>query len=235
MIADSVAFLTGQGKRVIYDAEHFFDALPRRLRLCAPLPAGGGGGRCRERDALRHERLVAAVAGRGGHRARRGGARRGRRRSGIHTHDDAGCGVANTLMAVEAGARHGAGHDERLRRALRQRNLITILPALELKMGYESIGRERLRRLTETAHLVDELCNVTPNPNQPYVGANAFAHKGGMHVAGVNRDARTFEHIDPTEVGADRRRARLRAVRQGHRAGAARTWTTARPRAWSSA
>jgi 2-isopropylmalate synthase len=72
-------------------------------------------------------------------------------------------------------------------------------------MGYACIGADRLRRLTEVAHLVDELCNVTPNPNQPYVGANAFAHKGGMHVAGVNRDARTFEHVDPADVGADRR------------------------------
>src|SRR5687767_14342288 len=84
-------------------------------------------------------------------------------------------------------------------------NLVSVLPALELKLGHESIGRGRLQRLTETAHLVDELCNVTPNPNQPYVGANAFAHKGGMHVAGVTRDARTFEHVDPALVGADRR------------------------------
>ena len=111
-------------------------------------------------------------------------------------------------------------------------NLVTILPALELKLGYECVGAERLRALTETAHLVDELCNVTPNPNQPYVGANAFAHKGGMHVAGVNRDARTFEHLDPAEVGADRARAGLRAVRQGHRAGARRSVddATAAPR-----
>jgi 2-isopropylmalate synthase len=124
---------------------------------------------------------------------------------GIHTHDDAGCGVANSLVAVEAGARlvQGTmnGYGERCGNA----NLISIIPALELKLGFEAIGRDRLQRLTETAHFIDELCNVTPNPNQPYVGANAFAHKGGMHVAGVNRDARTFEHVDPAEVGADRR------------------------------
>ena len=124
---------------------------------------------------------------------------------GIHTHDDAGCGVANTLVAVEAGATlvQGTmnGYGERCGNA----NLVTIVPTLELKMGYECIGRENLARLTDVSHLVDELCNVTPNPNQPYVGANAFAHKGGMHVAGVNRDARTFEHVDPADVGADRR------------------------------
>src|SRR4029450_4416814 len=106
-----------------------------------------------------------------------------------------------SLVAVEAGARlvQGTmnGYGERCGNA----NLISILPALELKLGYESIGRDRLQRRTETAHLVDELCNVTPNPNQPYVGANAFAHKGGMHVAGVNRDARTFEHVDPGAGG----------------------------------
>jgi 2-isopropylmalate synthase len=72
-------------------------------------------------------------------------------------------------------------------------------------MGYACIGADRLRRLSEVAHLVGELCNVSANPDQPYVGANAFAHKGGMHVAGVNRDARTFEHIDPADVGAGRR------------------------------
>jgi 2-isopropylmalate synthase len=71
-------------------------------------------------------------------------------------------------------------------------------------MGYECIEPEQLARLTEVAHLVDELSNVTPNPNQPYVGRNAFAHKGGMHVAGIQRDSRTFEHVDPAAVGNDR-------------------------------
>ena len=99
---------------------------------------------------------------------------------GIHTHDDAGCGVANALVAVEAGAGlvQGTmnGYGERCGNA----DLITIVPTLELKMGHTCLGPERLQRLTEVSHLVDELCNVTPNPNKPYVGANAFAHKGGM-------------------------------------------------------
>jgi 2-isopropylmalate synthase len=84
-------------------------------------------------------------------------------------------------------------------------NLVTILPDLQLKLGFDVVPPELLGRLTETAHLVDELCNVSPDPNQPYVGTNAFAHKGGMHVAGVNRDSRTFEHVEPGEVGANRR------------------------------
>ena len=83
-------------------------------------------------------------------------------------------------------------------------NLVSILPALQLKMGFEVVSPEQLESLTETAHFVDELCNLTPDPDQPYVGRNAFAHKGGMHVAGVAADARTFEHIDPGAVGNER-------------------------------
>jgi len=204
MIADSVAFLAGQGKRVIYDAEHFFDAFRDdagyALR-CLRAAAEAGAENVTLCDT-NGSSLPAEVSG----AASRVVAELGDSvEVGIHTHDDAGCGVANSLVAVEAGARlvQGTmnGYGERCGNA----NLISIIPALELKLGIEAIGRDRLRRLAETAHLVDELCNVTPNPNQPYVGSNAFAHKGGMHVAGVNRDARTFEHVDPAEVGADRR------------------------------
>jgi 2-isopropylmalate synthase len=203
MIADSVGFLARAGKRVVYDAEHFFDAYrddPDYALRCLRAAAEAGaenvtlcdtnGSSLPGQVAEATARVVAELEG---------------VEVGIHTHDDAGCGVANSLVAVERGARlvQGTlnGYGERCGNA----NLVSIVPALELKLGYDCIGRERLRRLTEVAHLVDEVCNVTPNPNQPYVGANAFAHKGGMHVAGVNRDARTFEHVDPAEVGADRR------------------------------
>ena len=203
MIAESVAFLVGEGKRVVYDAEHFFDAFgddpayalrclraaveagAENVTLCdtngATLPAGVG-----EATA----RVVAEV---GGSVA-----------IGIHTHDDAGCGVATTLAAVGHGARlvQGTinGYGERCGNA----NLVSILPALQLKLGYDCLAPERLARLTEVSHLIDEISNVTPNPNQPYVGRNAFAHKGGLHVAGIMRDARTFEHMDPMAVGNDR-------------------------------
>jgi 2-isopropylmalate synthase len=83
-------------------------------------------------------------------------------------------------------------------------NLTTILPALQLKMGFDVVASEQLGALTETVHFVDELCNLTPNPDAPYVGRNAFAHKGGMHVAGIEADARTFEHIPPAAVGNER-------------------------------
>jgi 2-isopropylmalate synthase len=204
MIAESVAFLAGEGKRVIYDAEHFFDGFrddPDHALRCLRAAAEAGAENvtlCDTNGSSLPADVTAATA-------RVVSELGDSLQVGIHTHDDAGCAVANSLVAVEAGARmvQGTmnGYGERCGNA----NLVSILPALELKLGMESIGRDRLARLTETAHLVDELCNITPNPNQPYVGANAFAHKGGMHVAGVNRDARTFEHIDPDEVGADRR------------------------------
>ena len=203
MIADSVAFLVAEGKRVIYDAEHFFDAFyhdrayalrclraaveagAENVTLCdtngATLPAGVG-----EATAAMVGELGDAVA------------------VGIHTHDDAGCGVATTLEAVQRGARlvQGTmnGYGERCGNA----NLVSIVPGLQLKLGYHCLPPERLGRLTEIAHMIDEIANVTPNPNQPYVGRNAFAHKGGLHVTGIMRDARTFEHIVPAEVGNDR-------------------------------
>ena len=204
MIAESVAFLTATGKRVIYDAEHFFDAYASdaeyALRcLHAAVDAGAENVTlCDTNGATLPTQVAEATAG---VVAELGDLAQ----VGIHAHDDAGCGVANSLMAVERGARlvQGTmnGYGERCGNA----NLVTILADLQLKLGYDCVAPELLARLTETSHLVDELCNVTPNANQPYVGANAFAHKGGMHVAGVNRDARTFEHVDPGEVGADRR------------------------------
>jgi 2-isopropylmalate synthase len=204
MIEDSVAFLRGEGKRVIYDAEHFFDAFEdddayalRCLRAAAEAGAENvtlcdtNGATLPSRVAEVTARVVAELGD--------------DVQIGIHTHDDSGCGVANSLVAVEQGARlvQGTmnGYGERCGNA----NLMTILPNLQLKSGFDVVAPELLGRLTETAHLVDEICNVSPNPNQPYVGLNAFAHKGGMHVAGVNRDSRTFEHVEPDEVGADRR------------------------------
>ena len=116
---------------------------------------------------------------------------------GIHCHDDAGCGVANALAAVAAGATHVQGTVNGYGERCGNANLITIIPNLQLKLGHECVTDEQLRSLTPASHYVAELLNVTPDPDLPYVGRNAFAHKGGMHVAGVNADPRTFEHIDP--------------------------------------
>ena len=204
MIADSVAFLREAGKRVIYDAEHFFDGFasdPAYALRCLRAAAEAGAENVTLCDTNGATLPTAVASATESVVAELGASVE----VGIHTHDDSGCGVANSLVAVEQGARmvQGTmnGYGERCGNA----NLVTILPDLQLKLGYDCVPPERLGRLTETAHLVDELCNIAPNPNHPYVGANAFAHKGGMHVAGVNRDARTFEHVDPVAVGADRR------------------------------
>jgi 2-isopropylmalate synthase len=203
MIEESIAFLRSQGKRVIYDAEHFFDGWrqnPVYALDCLRAAVRGGAENVTLCDtngsslpAQIGDATAQVVAELGGDVA-----------VGIHTHDDAGCGVANSIVAVERGARlvQGTmnGYGERCGNA----NLVSILPALQLKLGYECVNEDQIARLTETSHLVDEICNVSANPNQPYVGKNAFAHKGGMHVAGIVRDARTFEHMDPAEVGNDR-------------------------------
>jgi 2-isopropylmalate synthase len=123
---------------------------------------------------------------------------------GIHCHDDAGCAVACTLAAVSAGASHVQGTMNGYGERCGNANLVTIIPNLQLKLGHECVSAEQLGSLTEAAHFFDELLNFTPDPDQPYVGRNAFAHKGGMHVAGVSADPSTFEHIDPVVVGNDR-------------------------------
>jgi 2-isopropylmalate synthase len=203
MIAESIAFLSGEGKRVVYDAEHFFDAFredPDYALSCLRHAVDAGAetvALCDTNGSSLPGQVAAATAS-------VVAALGDRARVGIHAHNDAGCGAANSIVAVETGARQVQatmnGYGERTGNA----NLTTILPALQLKLGFECIPADRMRSLTETAHLVDEICNVAPDPNQPYVGRNAFAHKGGMHVAGIVADARTFEHMDPAEVGNDR-------------------------------
>jgi 2-isopropylmalate synthase len=203
MIAESVAYCVERGKRVVYDAEHFFDAHrddAGYALTCLQAAVDAGAENVTLCDTNGYSlpdeigAATAAVVARLGERAE----------IGIHTHDDAGCGVANSLAAVREGARmvQGTvnGYGERCGNA----NLISVLPALQLKMGFEVVGAEQLATLTATSHLIDEVCNVTPDPDAPYVGRNAFAHKGGMHVAGVEADARTFEHIDPATVGNSR-------------------------------
>jgi 2-isopropylmalate synthase len=203
MIADSVAFCRAAGKRVIYDAEHFFDGWrdDRGYALeCLRAAVEGGAENvtlCDTNGASLPGGVAAATASVVAELD-------GTVELGIHTHNDADCAVANSLVAVEAGARlvQGTvnGYGERCGNA----NLVSILPALQLKLGFDCVAPERLRLLAGTAHFVAELTNQTPDPDQPYVGRNAFAHKGGMHVAGVHADARTFEHVDPELVGSSR-------------------------------
>jgi len=204
MIADSIAFLHSQGKRVVYDAEHFFDGYaddPSYALQCLRAAAEAGaetvvccdtnGGTLPDRIGTVMSAVAAALGSSGV-------------QLGIHCHDDSGCGVANTLAAVQHGATHVQGTMNGYGERCGNANLITIVPNLQLKLGYECLTEAQLAALTPAAHLLDELLNFTPDPDQPYVGRNAFAHKGGMHVAGVTADPSTFEHIDPSVVGNKR-------------------------------
>jgi 2-isopropylmalate synthase len=203
MIGDSLAFLVAEGKRAIYDAEHFFDAWrddeAYALR-CLRTAVEAGAERvvlCDTNGSSLPGQIASAV---GRVVEELGGAA-----IGIHCHDDAGCGVANTLAAVEAGATQVQGTMNGVGERTGNANLVTIIANLELKLGRPVLPPGNLPKLTETAHFVDELLNLNPDPRQPYVGKHAFAHKGGMHVAGVRADATTFEHVAPEVVGNDRR------------------------------
>ena len=215
MIRDSVAFLREAGKRVIYDAEHFFDGFrddPGYALDCLRAAADAGAENvtlCDTNGSSLPPQVAEATRAvvddlRAAPAARGGQAEQAAAEVGIHTHNDAECGVANSLAAVEEGAGLVQGTINGIGERTGNANLTSILPALQLKLGYQCVREDQLARLTGIAHFIDELLNVSPDPDQPYVGRNAFAHKGGMHVAGVNVDARTFEHLDPTLVGNER-------------------------------
>ncbi len=203
MIAESIALCRERGKRAVFDAEHFFDGYRDDAGYaleCVRAAAEAGaenvtlcdtnGGNLPGFVGAASAAVVEALGD--------------RVEVGIHTHNDAECAVANSLAAVEAGARlvQGTvnGYGERCGNA----NLASILPALQLKMGFDVVAPERLATLSRTSHYLDELCNMAPDPGRPYVGRDAFAHKAGMHAAGVEADARTFEHLDPEAVGSQR-------------------------------
>lgn len=199
MIGESIALLVAHGKRVLFDAEHFFDGVREDGEYameCVRTAAGAGAERVVLCDTnggslpldvrAMVERVHAGVPGVA---------------LGIHTHDDTGCGVANTLVAVQAGATQVQGTINGIGERTGNANLVTIIADLQLKMGYEVLPPARLARLTATAHFVDELLNRAPDPSQPYVGKHAFAHKAGMHAAGAREASEAFEHVAPAAVG----------------------------------
>jgi 2-isopropylmalate synthase len=204
MIAESIGFLVAQGKRVIYDAEHFFDGFAddsayalRCLRTAADAGArtlvccDTNGGTLPDRISASLRAVVDALAPAGVG-------------IGIHCHDDAGCGVANTLAAVQQGVTHVQGTINGYGERCGNANLITVIGGLQLKLGHRCLTEAQMASLTPTANYLAELLNFTPDPDAPYVGRNAFAHKGGMHVAAVTADPATFEHLDPEVVGNHR-------------------------------
>jgi 2-isopropylmalate synthase len=124
---------------------------------------------------------------------------------GIHTHNDAGVGVANALAAIEAGSTHVQGTINGVGERCGNCDLVTVIGNLQLKMGLRVMEDEELRRLTEVSNYVSELMNLTPDTHRPYVGRSAFAHKGGLHVDGISKDPSTYEHVTPEAIGNSRR------------------------------
>ncbi|HSF81934.1 MAG TPA: citramalate synthase [Anaerolineales bacterium] len=198
MIAESVAYFKAQGKEVVYDAEHFFDGYRANpayalgtVRAAAENGADvvvlcdtNGGSLPWEVEEV--VRLVKAGVS---------------APVGIHTHDDAGCGVANTLAAVRAGAVHVQGTVNGYGERVGNANLCTIIPDLQLKMGKSCLADGNLSSLTELSRYIAEVANLPLDQHVPYVGASAFAHKGGIHVAAMLKNDRSYQHIDPDLVG----------------------------------
>jgi 2-isopropylmalate synthase len=198
LITDTVRYLKDHGKEVVYDAEHFFDgyAASRDFALRTLEAAKKAGADvlvlCDTNGGTVTSRLTQICAD---VRKNFEGA------LGIHTHNDSDMAVANSLAAIEQGFAHVQGcmngYGERCGNA----NLTSIIANLELKMGHTTIGRENLGQLTSTARFIAELANLPLRSDQPFVGNSAFAHKGGVHVAAVLKDAATYEHINPKVIG----------------------------------
>jgi 2-isopropylmalate synthase len=199
MIEDTVAYLRGQGKRVIYDAEHFFDGyrLNAAYALQTLQAAVKGGAEsivlCDTNGGSLPWQVEAAVTD-----VR---AKLGPILVGIHAHDDAGCGVANSVAAVRAGARHVQGTINGYGERCGNANLCVVIPNLELKLNLRTLPAGALARLHEVARFTAEVANLAPNEHMAYVGDSAFAHKAGVHVAAMQRHPDAYQHIDPTLVG----------------------------------
>jgi 2-isopropylmalate synthase len=198
MVRDSVEFLVAQGRRVFFDAEHFFDGYKANpefsLRVLEAAAMAGAGclvlcdtnGGSLPFDV---ERIVGEVVDYVDTEV------------GVHLHDDTGCGVANALAGVRGGATQVQGTINGYGERTGNCNLTTIIPDLSLKMGVATIPVERLERLTPVAHHVAELVNISPDPQQAFVGASAFAHKAGLHTSAIARRPDAYEHVDPDLVG----------------------------------
>jgi 2-isopropylmalate synthase len=198
MIADSVRYLKSKGIIVIYDAEHFFDGFKYNPDYSLKtLEAAADAGAeclvlCDTNGGTMPGEVVSAVK-----------AVRERTPTplGIHTHNDSELAVANSLAAVQAGITQVQGTINGYGERCGNANLCSIIPSLKLKLGIDCITDAQLARLTEVAHYVSELANLVPDTYAPYVGLSAFSHKGGYHVAAIDKWAESYQHIDPARVG----------------------------------
>ncbi len=202
MIGSSIAYLKGKGKEVIYDAEHFFDGYKANpayaldtLRAAEQNGAdvivlADTNGGCLPWEI---EQIVHDVS------------KQIHSPLGIHCHNDSGCGVANTLAAVHAGVIQVQGTINGYGERVGNADLCAVIPGLQLKMGKNCVTDENLEHLTELSNFVSEVANLPHDRNQPYVGASAFTHKGGIHVAAMLKTEQSYQHIDPQKVGNQRR------------------------------
>jgi len=202
LIADSVAYFKENGKEVIFDAEHFFDGYHGNpeyaLQTVLKAETSGAdvivlcdtnGGRMPWEVEQITQQIASEL----------------KAPLGIHAHDDSGCGTANSLAAVRAGAVHVQGTINGYGERVGNANLTTVIPNLQLKMGKTCVSQESLGYLTDLSQYVAEMANLPHDRHLPYVGASAFAHKGGIHVAAILKNADTYQHIDPAIVGNQRR------------------------------
>lgn len=207
-ISDSIAAIAKRKAEALFDAEHFFDgykANPKFALACVKAAIDGGarwvvlcdtnGGTLPEEVSRIVGEVIAEIPG---------------DHVGIHTHNDTGNAVANSLAAVSAGARMVQGTLNGLGERCGNANLVTLIPTFMLKSGFEDrfetgLSAEQLQSLSHASHLLDEILNRAPNRHAPYVGASAFAHKGGLHVSAVQKNPSTYEHVPPEAVGNQRR------------------------------
>jgi 2-isopropylmalate synthase len=198
MVADSVRHLRAHDLRVFLDAEHFFDGYRRNpdfaLAVLAAAEEAGAEALvlCDTNGGSLPDDVGQAVAD---VRARTSA------QLGIHCHNDAGCAVANSLVAVQAGVTQVQGCINGYGERAGNTDLSAAIPNLSLKLHVRTIPAERMERLTPVAHHIAELVNIAPNPQQPYVGNSVFAHKGGLHASAVARSADLYEHVEPNTVG----------------------------------
>ena len=204
MIGESVAYCKSHNKEVIYDAEHFFDGYKANPEYAiATLKAAAvngadsvvlcdtnGGSLPWEIEEIMGEVRTAVGP---------------KTQIGIHTHDDGECGVANSLAGVRAGAVQVQGTINGYGERVANANLCSVIPDLQLKMGYDCVPPEKLATLTELSRYVAEVANLDLDDHQPFVGASAFAHKGGIHVAAMLKNPLSYQHIEPTLVGNQQR------------------------------
>ena len=202
LIESSVRYLVDNGREVIYDAEHFFDGYADAPDYAIKTlhAAADGGAKCLVLCDTNGGRLPSEI-------------QEGVKVTmstlllpvGIHAHNDAGMGAANSVMAVQAGANHIQGTFNGYGERCGNANLTSIIPTIQLKLGIECISETQLQSLTSVSRLISELANLPHNERQPYVGSSAFAHKGGLHTDAIRKNRLTYEHIVPEKVGNSQR------------------------------